>query len=235
MPANGWSIALRRSKGSGDGTGAANVAICWSGEIKRIGTHIRASVRIGRLPEPVTPHIWECKPSREPVLQALQRGATLDDSTFRRRWTLENDVAAPRCSSCFKLGMVEGGCAKCQACRPSQVFPARPAVMADADANLFLLSGYHPVDCPPSSFSTNFQKSRLTADGVYLMPLIVPLFGVASFGSTIVFVSSGSPKTNSAGVCADAKSSTGCKEGQLDRTSWADFPWPNFSPSPAIR
>ncbi|KXH28688.1 hypothetical protein CSIM01_08309 [Colletotrichum simmondsii] len=58
MSANSWSIALRRSKGSGDGTGTANVAICWSGEIKRIGTHIRASVRIGRLPEPVTPHIW---------------------------------------------------------------------------------------------------------------------------------------------------------------------------------
>ncbi|KAK1489957.1 hypothetical protein CABS01_12538 [Colletotrichum abscissum] len=53
-----WSIALRRSKGGGDGTGTANVAICWPGEIKRIGTHIRASVRIGRLPEPVTPHIW---------------------------------------------------------------------------------------------------------------------------------------------------------------------------------
>ncbi|KAI3527284.1 hypothetical protein CSPX01_17092 [Colletotrichum filicis] len=45
-------------KGSGDGTDTANVAICWPGEIKRIGTHIRASVRIGRLPEPVTPHIW---------------------------------------------------------------------------------------------------------------------------------------------------------------------------------
>lgn len=48
-------------------------------------------------------------------------------------------------------------------------------------------------------------------------------------------LSSGSSRTNSAGVCADANFSTGCKEGQLDHTSWADFPWPNFSPSPTIR
>lgn len=54
------------------------------------------------------------KPSREPVLQALHlHYTTLAYSTFRRRWALENHVAAPRCSSCFKQGMVEGGCAKC--------------------------------------------------------------------------------------------------------------------------
>ncbi|KAK0368988.1 hypothetical protein CPAR01_05215 [Colletotrichum paranaense] len=82
----------------------------------RIQTYRDAHLSISQnWPPPGARHAahLECKPSREPVLQALQRGATLGDSTFRRRWTLENDVAAPRCSSCFKLGMVEGGCAKC--------------------------------------------------------------------------------------------------------------------------
>lgn len=107
--------------------------------------------------------------------------------------------------------------------------------MADTDANLFLSA----VRMPPCRLSSLFFLDQLPE----IQPDCRRSIPDVSYGATHRRcqlrldhrLSSGSPKTSNAGVCADANSSTGCMEGQLDRTSWADFPWPNFSPSPAIR